>query len=198
MIRAILGIDKMISGEVYLYGKKIRNRNLKEAIERGFGLVPENRKVEGIVPLMSVKNNITMVNINAIITKGMIQDQLESRYAEEYIEKLHIATPDKETEIQYLSGGNQQKVIIARWMLQNSDIIIVDEPTRGVDVGAKTEIYQLMNEMVKQGKAVIMISSELPEILGMSDRIFVMHEGRTVGELERQEATQEKILALCV
>lgn len=196
--RAILGIDKMDSGEVYLYGKKIVNRSFSEAISRGLGLVPEDRKVEGILPIMSVKNNISIVNIDEIIQGGVIRDKLEDQFARDYIKKLNISTPTPETEIQYLSGGNQQKVVIARWMMQNSDVIILDEPTRGVDVGAKAEIYELMNEMIKEGKAVIMISSELPEILGMSDRVFVMHDGDMVGELSREEATQEKILAMCV
>lgn len=197
-VRAILGIDKMDSGEVYLYGKKIVNNTFEEAIHRGLGLIPENRKEQGILPIMSVKNNISIVNLGKILEKGIILEKRETRYAEEYTKKLNIATPSIETEVQYLSGGNQQKVIIARWMLQNSDIIIMDEPTRGVDVGAKTEIYELMNEMIKEGKAVIMISSELPEILGMSDRIFVMHDGDVVGELDVSEADQEKILAMCV
>ncbi|WP_343247317.1 sugar ABC transporter ATP-binding protein [Diplocloster hominis] len=196
--RAILGIDKMDSGEVYLYGKKIVNHSFAEAIRRGLGLVPEDRKVQGILPIMSVKNNISIVNIGRIIKGGVIREKLEDQYARDYIGKLNISTPGPETEVQYLSGGNQQKVIIARWMMQNSDVIILDEPTRGVDVGAKAEIYELMNEMIREGKAVIMISSELPEILGMSDRIFVMHDGDLVGELAREEATQEKILALCV
>ena len=196
--RAILGIDKMDAGEVYLYGKKVEIHNLREAINDGIGYVPENRRDQGLLPIMSVKNNITIVNLKAAIKNGLISSSLEQKYADEYIEKLSISTPTPETEIQYLSGGNQQKVIIARWMMQNSDIIILDEPTRGVDVGAKAEIYELITEMVKAGKAVIMISSELPEILGMSDRIYIMHDGFLAGEMDREEATQEGIMALCV
>lgn len=196
--RAILGIDKIDSGKISLYGKEITNKSFRDAIRKGMGLVPEDRKKEGILPIMSVKNNISIVNMDKVLQRGLIKDKLEEKYADEYIKKLNIATPTRETNVQYLSGGNQQKVIIARWMLQNSDIIFMDEPTRGVDVGAKVEIYELMNEMVNEGKAVIMISSELPEILGMSDRIFVMHDGEMVGELSREEATQEVILALCI
>ncbi|MDU7030557.1 sugar ABC transporter ATP-binding protein [Robinsoniella peoriensis] len=196
--RAILGIDKIDSGKIVLYGKEIVNRSFRDAIRKGMGLVPEDRKKEGILPIMSVKNNISVVNMKKVIKNGIIQEKLEEKYADEYIKKLNISTPTMEAEVQYLSGGNQQKVIIGRWMLQNSNIIFMDEPTRGVDVGAKVEIYELMNEMVKQGKAIVMISSELPEILGMSDRIFVMHDGEMVGELSREEATQEGILALCI
>lgn len=198
MIRAIFGIDKMDSGEVYLYGKPIHNKSFREAISNGLGLVSEDRKAQGIIPIMSVKNNISMVNIKKIIKRGIIREDLEQKEADYYIDKLNIATASRETELQYLSGGNQQKVIIARWMMQNSDVIVLDEPTRGVDVGAKAEIYELMNEMIKEGKAIIMISSELPEILGMSDRIFVMHDGEMAGELSIEEASQERILAMCI
>lgn len=197
-VRAVLGVDKMDEGEVYLWGKKIKNNCLREAIDRGIGLIPESRREQGILPILSIKNNITAVNLSAILKNGLISDSLENKMADEYIRKLNVATPSREAEIRHLSGGNQQKVIIARWLMQNSDIIIMDEPTRGVDVGAKAEIYALMIEMVKSGKAIVMISSELPEILGMSDRIFVMYDGQTVAELETKDATQEKILSYCV
>jgi ABC-type sugar transport system ATPase subunit len=147
---------------------------------------------------LAVKENITMVNSKAIIRAGIIRPALETQYSKEYIEKLQIAAPSLDTQVQFLSGGNQQKVVIAKWLMQQSDLIFMDEPTRGVDVGAKVEIYTLMNEMIRQGKAVVMISSELPEILGMSDRIVIMHEGRIMGELAREEATQEKIMSLCI
>ena len=114
------------------------------------------------------------------------------------MKKLNVSTPEISTEVQYLSGGNQQKVVIAKWLLQDSEIIILDEPTRGIDVGAKSEIYRLINQLVKSGKSVIMISSELPEIIGMSDRVIIIHEGRLVGELSREELSQEKIMSLCV
>lgn len=196
--RAVLGIDKIDSGEITLNGKKVTHKDFKSAINNGLGLVPEDRKQQGLVQILSVKENISMVKMSDIIRAGVIRPSLEDKYGKEYVEKLRISTPSLKTETQYLSGGNQQKVVIAKWLMQQSDIIFMDEPTRGVDVGAKAEIYMLMNEIVSQGKSVIMISSELPEILGMSDRIMVMHEGRIVGELDREEASQEKIMSLCI
>lgn len=196
--RAVLGIDKVDSGEITLNGKKVTHNSFKSAINNGLGLVPEDRKQQGLVQILSVKENISMVKMSDIIKAGVIIPSLEDKYGREYVEKLRISTPSLKTETQYLSGGNQQKVVIAKWLMQQSDIIFMDEPTRGVDVGAKAEIYMLMNEIVSQGKSVIMISSELPEILGMSDRIMVMHEGRIVGELGREEANQEKIMSLCI
>jgi ABC-type sugar transport system ATPase subunit len=196
--RAVLGIDKIDSGSVTLKGRDITGSSFKHSIRNGLGLVPEDRKSQGLVQILPVKENIVMVNMSRIITGGIVRPTLEEKYSREYVEKLRIAVPSLDTQAQYLSGGNQQKVVIAKWLMQNSDVIFMDEPTRGVDVGAKVEIYMLMNAMIKQGKAVVMISSELPEILGMSDRIMVMHEGKIVGELTREEATQEAIMALCV
>lgn len=198
VVRAILGIDKATSGKVFLRGEEIRNENFKQAIERGLGLIPEDRKRQGAVQISSIKENICMISMEKIIQFGLINKELEERYADEYMEKLKIAAPDTNVEVQYLSGGNQQKVVIAKWLMEESDIIIMDEPTRGIDVGAKTEIYKLMCQLVKNGKSIIMISSEMPEILGMCDRIVVMHEGNQVGELEASEATQEAIMALCL
>jgi ABC-type sugar transport system ATPase subunit len=196
--RAVLGIDKIDSGEITWKGTSVVFRNFRQAIQSGLGLVPEDRKSQGLVQILAIKENITLVNIKAIIRGGIIRPALEARYSKEYVEKLQIAVSSLETQAQFLSGGNQQKVVIAKWLMQQSDLIFMDEPTRGVDVGAKVEIYALMNEMIRQGKAVVMISSELPEILGMSDRIMIMHEGRIMGELSREEATQEKIMSLCV
>ncbi|MEM1485702.1 sugar ABC transporter ATP-binding protein [Oscillospiraceae bacterium PP1C4] len=198
VVRAMLGIDKLTSGTIELNGKRIENANFKQAIRRGFGLIPEDRKSQGLVQLASVKENICMVSIDKILKHGVVSIQREVQYANEYVNKLSVATPNVETEVQYLSGGNQQKVVIAKWLLENSDIIVMDEPTRGIDVGAKSEIYRLMCELVKQGKSIIMISSEMPEILGMCDRIVVMYEGRKVGELTAEQATQEGIMELCV
>lgn len=196
--RAVLGIDKIDAGEIVWKGRPVIHKNFKQAIKNGMGLVPEDRKLQGLVQILAVKENISMVNMSEIIVGGIVRPSLENRYSREYVEKLRIAVPSLETQAQFLSGGNQQKVVIAKWLMQQSDVIFMDEPTRGVDVGAKVEIYMLMNEMIRQGKAVVMISSELPEVLGMSDRIMVMHEGRMVGELHRKEATQEAIMSLCV
>jgi len=198
LARAILGIDKIDSGEVLLYGKPVKVKSFRTAINHGCGLVPENRKSQGLVQIGSVNDNICMVNMDMFIHSGLINNKMQKETSREYVEKLNISTPSVETEVQYLSGGNQQKVVIAKWLLKGSNIIFLDEPTRGIDVGSKSEIYLLINDLIRHGKVVIMISSELPEILGMSDRILVMHEGTLKGELTREEATQEKILELCV
>ena len=197
LARAILGIDKPESGEVYVRGKKVHYRTNADAIRDGLGLIPEDRKLQGLVQIMSVKRNTTLVNMKRVLRAGVISSSLEEKLSKEYADKLHVVTPSMETEVQYLSGGNQQKVVIAKWLFQNSEILFLDEPTRGIDVGAKAEIYRLINRMAKEGKTIIMISSEMPELLGMCDRIMVMHEGHKMGELNAAEATQEKIMALC-
>lgn len=197
LARAILGIDKPESGEVYVRGKKVHYRTFADAIRDGLGLIPEDRKLQGLVQIMSVKRNTTLVNMKRVLRAGVISSSLEEKLSKEYANKLHVVTPSMETEVQYLSGGNQQKVVIAKWLFQNSEILFLDEPTRGIDVGAKAEIYRLINRMAKEGKTIIMISSEMPELLGMCDRIMVMHEGHKMGELNAAEATQEKIMALC-
>ena len=197
LARAILGIDKPESGEIYVRGKRVKYHTFSDAIRDGFGLIPEDRKLQGLVQIMSVKKNTTLVNMKRVIRGGVISNKLENELSEEYSRKLHVSTPSMDTEVQYLSGGNQQKVVIAKWLFQESEILFLDEPTRGIDVGAKAEIYRLINQMVKEGKTVIMISSEMPEILGMCDRVMVMHEGHKMGELLAEEATQEKIMALC-
>ena len=197
LARAILGIDKPESGEVYVRGKKVHYRTFADAIRDGLGLIPEDRKLQGLVQIMSVKRNTTLVNMKRVLRAGVISSSLEEKLSKEYADKLHVVTPSMETEVQYLSGGNQQKVVIAKWLFQNSEILFLDEPTRGIDVGAKAEIYRLINRMAKEGKTIIMISSEMPELLGMCDRIMVMHEGHKMGELNAAEATQEKIMELC-
>ena len=197
LARAILGIDKPESGEVYVRGKKVHYRTFADAIRDGLGLIPEDRKLQGLVQIMSVKRNTTLVNMKRVLRAGVISSSLEEKLSKEYADKLHVVTPSMETEVQYLSGGNQQKVVIAKWLFQNSEILFLDEPTRGIDVGAKAEIYRLINRMAKEGKTIMMISSEMPELLGMCDRIMVMHEGHKMGELNAAEATQEKIMALC-
>ena len=160
--------------------------------------MPEDRKLQGLVQLLTVERNICLVNLDAVAAGAVVSSARERKHALEYIGKLSIATPSPDTEVQYLSGGNQQKVVIAKWLLQDADIIILDEPTRGIDVGAKSEIYTLIGELVKSGKSVIMISSEIPEVVGMSDRVLVMHEGNKVGELSREEVSPEAIMALCI
>ncbi|MCL5070634.1 MAG: sugar ABC transporter ATP-binding protein, partial [Actinobacteria bacterium] len=196
--RAILGIDKIDSGKIIYKNQQIHNKNFRASIKNGFGLVPEDRKQQGLVLDFSVKQNICMVNMNKCIKGIFIKKSLEDKYSKQLIKDLKILTPSIDTLVKDLSGGNQQKVVLAKWLLQDSEIIILDEPTRGVDVGGKVEIYKLLNSLIKIGKSVILISSEMPELLGMCDRILVVHDGYIVGEFSQKEATQEKILELCV
>lgn len=198
LIRAMLGIDKLDSGELFLRGKPVKIDSFRKAIDLGLSLVPEDRKSQGLVQISPVSRNICMVNMDAAARGFIMNSAKERKISRDYVKKLDIVTPDAETEAQYLSGGNQQKVVIAKWLLEDSDIIILDEPTRGIDVGAKSEIYHLIVDLVEQGKTVLMISSELPEVIGMSDRVLVIHEGHLVGELMRGEASQEKIMSMCV
>ena len=197
LARAILGIDKIESGEVYVKGKKVKYRKFAHAIKDGLGLIPEDRKLQGLIQTMSIKKNTSLVNLDGVIRNGFIDYALEAKVAKEYADKLTLVRPNEDVEVQFLSGGNQQKVVIAKWLFRGSDILFLDEPTRGIDVGAKAEIYRLINQLVKEGKTVIMISSEMPEILGMCDRIMVMHEGHKMGELMVEDASQEKIMAMC-
>jgi len=198
LARALLGIDRMDRGEVLLRGQPVRIDTFRKAIKSGLSLVPEDRKSQGLVQIAAVSRNICMVNMDAAASGFVMSAAKEREISREYVDKLDISTPSVDTETQYLSGGNQQKVVIAKWLLEDSDIIILDEPTRGIDVGAKSEIYNLIVSLVAQGKSVLMISSELPEVIGMSDRVLVIHEGRLAGELARGEATQERIMSLCV
>jgi ABC-type sugar transport system ATPase subunit len=193
---AVMGIDRITSGEILFKGKPIIQKSLRQAVKNGFGLIPEDRRKNGLVGISSVGENICMVSMDKIIKKGIVRKGLEDKYSKEYVKLLHIAVPSISIQVQFLSGGNQQKVVISKWLLQDSDVIFLDEPTRGIDVGAKTEIYHIINDMVKSGKVVILISSELPEILGMCDRVIVMHEGKIAGELTRENAKQESIMSL--
>ncbi|MFP3089839.1 sugar ABC transporter ATP-binding protein [Treponema sp. TIM-1] len=196
MVKAIFGIDKVDSKKLTVFGKKVSIRQPKDAIRLGIGLAPEDRKVEGLNLVMSVMNNIIMASADRMSRFGIISKKRRVSVPETLVKKLRIVTPSIHQYVQNLSGGNQQKVVLAKWLAVGSRIVIFDEPTRGIDVGAKVEVYQLMNNMVREGAGIIMISSELPELIAMSDRILVMHEGQITGELLRQEATQEKILRL--
>lgn len=198
LMQAILGIVKMDSGTVTLYGKEVRHKNFEQAIKNGFGLVPEDRKKQGATLRFSIKGNICMTDLNKIAPKGIVEDRLENEYATEFYDKLRIAAPSIDTVVESLSGGNQQKVVVAKWLYRDSSILVMDEPTRGIDVGAKREIYDLITDLARQGKTIIVISSELPELLGISDRIIILHEGRLVGEMTHEEATQDKVMSLCV
>jgi ribose transport system ATP-binding protein len=198
LMRAIFGIDKMDKGEVFLNGEKISTSHPSQAIKHGFGFVPEDRKLQGLILGMAVRENITLSSLEKVSNYGFIKSSSEKAVSLDFIEKLSIKTPNQEQKVLNLSGGNQQKVVIAKWLAISPKILILDEPTKGVDVGAKKEIHFLMSKLTQEGVSVIMISSELPEILGMSDRIVVMHKGLIKGEFLRGEATQEKILSLAL
>lgn len=194
--RAIFGADKLDSGEIYVNGERVHIKSPSDAIKHGIGYLSEDRKRYGLMLDKSVADNTAISSIDRYIKGGFINDKALKEEATEYNRKLRTKTPSIDQLLKNLSGGNQQKVIIARWLIKDSDILIFDEPTRGIDVGAKSEIYALMNELSKQGKSIIMISSELVEILRMSDRVLVMCEGRKTGELDISEANQENIMQL--
>ena len=194
LMRCLFGADRFEQGKIYLEGREIEIKSPRDAIGHGIGFITEDRQRQGLMLVRPVKENITVTALDRVISNLLIDHSEERRIAEDLVDKLRIRTPGLEQEVRYLSGGNQQKVVISKWLLEKAKILIFDEPTRGIDVGAKKEVYSLINELVGQGVGVIMVSSELPEILGMSDRIYVMSEGRITGELGSQEATQEKIL----
>lgn len=184
-----------ISGTLLLDGREVKLKNAKDAIRHKLAYVTEDRKGDGLILGNPIKINTTLSNLDAVSTRGVIDKDKEYAVAVEYKEKLRTKCPTVEQNVGNLSGGNQQKVLLAKWMFADPDVLILDEPTRGIDVGAKYEIYCIINELVAAGKSVIMISSELPEVLGMSDRIYVMNEGRIAGELSAEEASQEKIMS---
>ncbi len=195
LARAIFGADPTDGGEVWLNGKLIKVNHVSQAIEQGIGYLTEDRKKEGLALGLSVELNIMLGNFPEYSDKfGVVKEKQCREVSEQLVKTLRIKTPHLQQAALHLSGGNQQKIIIARWVCKDTDILIFDEPTRGIDVGAKLEIYELMNRLVAKGKSIIMISSELPEIIGMCDRILVMRSGRITGELNKASATQENIM----
>lgn len=186
---------KNISGQLFIDGKEVKLSSVKEAIRHKIAYVTEDRKGNGLILTNPIRVNTTLANLKGVSSHGVIDRDKEVAVAEEYREKLKTKCPSVEQNVGNLSGGNQQKVLLAKWMYAEPDILILDEPTRGIDVGAKYEIYCIINNLVASGKSVIMISSELPEILGMSDRIYIMNEGKIAGEMDAKEATQEKIMS---
>jgi ribose ABC superfamily ATP binding cassette transporter rbsA len=194
--RLLFGADKKESGTIFVNGKEVTINSPQDAIREGIGYLSEDRKRFGCIVDMTIADNTVMTNLDHYIKGFLIDDREIVKVSDEFVASLKTKTPSSKQLVRNLSGGNQQKVVIAKWLEQNSDILIFDEPTRGIDVGAKSEIYTLMNDLVAQGKSIIMISSELTEILRMSDRIVVMCEGRKTGELDISQATQERILAL--
>ncbi len=195
LARAIFGVDPIDSGKVFVFGKEVHPSSPAQMVQAGVSLLPEDRKNQGLCLILPASDNIVMASLNKLFPKFFVSGRKEKSTVVGYIKDLRIATPSPTRITQFLSGGTQQKVVLAKWLCTEARIFIFDEPTRGIDVGAKAEIHAFMNELVKNGGAVMMISSELPEILGMSDRIFVMREGRVIKELPCKEATQEKIIA---
>ena len=198
LMEAIFGIRQTTSGKIIFKGEEITVKRPKDAIDKGIALLTEDRRATGIFGVLSVSDNVAVASLQQYIDyKIVLNNKKVEELSSKNVDKLNIKTPSNQTLIQSLSGGNQQKVIISRWLANDPEILILDEPTRGIDVGAKYEIYTIIEELAKEGKSIIMITSELPELLGMSDRILVMCEGKISGVLEGKEATQEKIMELC-
>lgn len=196
VVEAIFGYKAAQSGDIYLHGKRVEIYKPMDAIQRRIGFVTEDRKLTGLMLNMSVTDNMIMPELGPYIKSGLISDELASHVAEDMKKQLRIKTPTVDTIIDNLSGGNQQKVLIARWLLLEPEVLILDEPTKGIDVGAKAEIYKLIVELARLGKAIIIVSSEMLELLSLSDRIMVMAEGREIGIVDREQATQEVILEM--
>lgn len=196
IMRAIFGVDPHKEGKIYLQGKEITIRNPRDAIKEGFGLITENRKTEGLILDFSIEKNITLPSERHLAKGQVLDSSKEFSFAEELSKKLGVKAQTIELPVSALSGGNQQKVVIAKWVGMKPKLLILDEPTRGIDIGAKKDIYDLMNELTAQGVSIIMVSSELPEVIGMSDRIMVIHEGHVAGIVDHKDATQTRIMTL--
>lgn len=194
LVETIFGIRHKTGGQIFKNGRELRITHPRHAIRNGIALITEDRKTTGLDLIASVQDNITMASLGRVSRGGLLHKNQEKKAAHKYIQSLRVKAPDEKVLAGNLSGGNQQKVVIAKWLMTEPDVIILDEPTRGIDVGAKRDIYLLIGEFVKQGKAVIMISSEIPEIMGLSDRVLVMAGGRLTGELTREEFSQERIM----
>ncbi|MDR1061675.1 MAG: ATP-binding cassette domain-containing protein [Clostridiales bacterium] len=200
LLENIFGVATLGSGEVFLRGKRMDNRNSMRSIRNGFALLTEERRATGIFPLQGVQFNTVVANLRAYIARGLLSEKKMQTDTAGMIDSMHVKTPSQKTHIRYLSGGNQQKVIIGRWLLTEPDVLLLDEPTRGIDVGAKYEIYQLIIQLAGRGKGIVMVSSEMPELIGICDRIMVMSNGRLAGTLdmrnEQYENAQEEIMRL--
>lgn len=194
--RAIFGVDHIDGGQVFVDGKPVRITSARSAIQHGIGYVPEDRKEQGLILIMAVRENISLAKLPDMTDWGWIKRGEVNHLAVSMVDQLQIRTPSLSQPVMYLSGGNQQKVVVSKWLALNPRVLILDEPTRGVDVGAKAEIHNLINQLAKEGIAVLLISSELPELLGMSDRVLVMCRGQIAGELQRDDFSQEAVIAL--
>ena len=192
--KAIFGVYRKSAGEVVLDGEKLDVRHPKEAIRSGIGLLPENRKEEGLFLEKPISWNISFAKHKNICKGRLLNFEKERQLADKYVKNLQSRTPDINQAVKYLSGGNQQKVVFAKWLSAGAKLYIFDEPTRGIDVGAKREIYEMINELAAQGHAIIVISSDLPEVLGVSDAIAIFYEGHLVKIIDREHASQEKIM----
>ena len=198
VVRALFGLDPSTGGEVIIKGKSKKKLSVKESIADGLVMLSEDRRRYGLVLIRSVMENVSLANLKKFIYKGRLHRREERNAVEEQCRRMNVKTPTLETTVEALSGGNQQKIVLAKWMEVGPDILMMDEPTRGIDVGAKYEIYRLMIELAKNGKGLLMVSSELPELLGMCDRIYVLSQGRITGELQREEFNAEKIMAYAI
>ncbi len=194
LLETIFGARKKDKGKIFIDDNEVNIDSPVQAIKLGIGLVPEGRKTQGLFLGMKVRENITIANLSRLCNLQFIKRKEEKHKAEEYVKRLRVKTTDIEQQVQFLSGGNQQKTIIARWLLNQPKVLFLDEPTHGVDVGAKTEIYEIIDRLAEEGVSIVLISSELPEVLTLADRILVMHNGMITGELQRSEADQEKIM----
>jgi ribose transport system ATP-binding protein len=195
MVHAIFGIDKMDSGEVLICGEKISKPSPGKCIKRQVGLLPENRKENGLSLILPLFENVTQAALKKISPNGVLRLKKEKEAAREAVKNLNIACPSIQREVVYLSGGNQQKVVLGKWLFTESRLLIFDEPTRGIDVGAREEIYHIINRLAASGVSILVISSDLPELLTISDRIYVMREGNIAAELAYEEASQESIIS---
>ncbi len=196
--RCLFGADRWDTGEMKVDGRAVTPRGPSDAIKAGIGFVTEDRKEQGVVLPMAIRENVSLASLGKVSAGGFVRPGAERAEAQDSVTRLRVRTPSIEQRVGNLSGGNQQKVVLAKWLQTAPKVLILDEPTRGIDVGAKREIYQIMNELTAQGVGILMISSELPEVLGMADRIIVIRDGRIAGELNRAEATQEKVGALAL
>lgn len=197
LLRAIFGADAY-SGDIYYKGENIRNTSPRDSIRRGFSMVPEDRKDEGLILSHTIQSNILMPVLSDIASFGFLRRREERSIPNQFLKELNIKAPNVQVRAGMLSGGNQQKVVLAKCLAPQPKVVLLDEPTRGVDVGAKAEIYKIINDLACQGYAIIMVSSELPELIAVSDRILVMHEGQVGGEIDAKQATEEKIMMLAI
>ena len=196
MAMCLFGGDRADSGKIFLSGKEVKITSTEKAIDLGICMVPEDRKVQGLIQIMSIRDNMILPILDRTVKCGFHQFAKQDAIVEKFKTDLEVKTPNVANPVSSLSGGNQQKVVIAKWLAAEPKVLILDEPTRGIDVGTKAEIYKLIGRLAKQGHAIVLISSEMPEILGLSDRIMVMREGEVVSTIDRAEATEERILKM--